>query len=490
MKEDNDKPTPVYPEVLILTGAGISIPIGIPAMHGMFSAFTSQKKPDITPAIKKTCKFMTDELGIPHDLEEFLVAANSITEFKTSSLSPLVEKSISPTKGSTNITNYRKRLSKYRSDAENVKLSILNFMAQKCFQFERSKAESYFKGLVTSISKKGYPVYTTNYDFAFEYVAQVNKITIHDNFNTQGQRQIWDNNIKFRYGKGFTIIKLHGSVSWYKNEAGDIEKIYYPTDTNPMGEKISRIVITPTRFKDIYDQNFFALYSHFLSNLSMARVLIVAGHSLRDDYLRAAIVERSRKGSFHLIVIDPHYPKELKEELQPARKGNAGSVTHVPLKLEEFSDELGNILQHSEAEHIASKCAEIVHHINSKTNKISLKGRIGTLKSGGQKSFTVKVSTYIKAKDRPARIRVWLSALDQVSREFIETESLHVATDLTGMIDSEIPITINIPSYTSWKASGTKVSLNVAIVKHAIKKPTGISIAAVIASTKKVFPYS
>jgi len=490
MTQDNNKPKPVYPEVLILTGAGISIPIGIPAMHGMFSAFRSQKGSDITPAIKKTCKFMTDELGIPHDLEEFLVAANSITEFKTSSLSPLVEKSISPTKDSTNISNYRKRFSKHRSEAENVKLSILNFMAQKCFQFERTKAESYFKGLVISLSEKGYPVYTTNYDFAFEYVAQVNEIPIHDNFNTQGQRQIWDNNINFRYGNGFTIIKLHGSVSWYKNKTGDIEKIYHPTDTNPMGEKISRIVITPTRFKDIYDQNFFALYSHFLSNLSMAKVLIVAGHSLRDDYLRAAIVERSRNGGFHLIIIDPHYPKELTGELQPARKGNAGSITHIPLKLEEFSDELGNILQHSDAEDIASKCAEVVHHINSKTNKISLKGRVGTLKAGDPKSFTVKVSAYIKAKDRPARIRVWLSALNRVSAEFLETEPIHIATGVTGMIDAEIPITINIPNYSQWKAPGTKVTLNIAICKHTIKKPNTIQIGATIASGKKDFKYS
>ena len=44
MIESEHKPMPVYPEVLVLTGAGISIPIGIPAMHGMFTAFmvTSQ----------------------------------------------------------------------------------------------------------------------------------------------------------------------------------------------------------------------------------------------------------------------------------------------------------------------------------------------------------------------------------------------------------------------------------------------------------------
>jgi len=58
------------------------------------------------------------------------------------------------------------------------------------------------------------------------------------------------------------------------------------------------------------------------------------------------------------------------------------------------------------------------------------------------------------------------------------------------MIDAEIPITINIPNYSQWKAPGTKVTLNIAICKHTIKKPNTIQIGATIASGKKDFKYS
>jgi len=488
-----------HPEVVLLTGAGISIPIGVPAMQGMFRAFINRSESGISAEEKKACELFITELGVAEDLEEFLVAANAIMEFSSTSLSPLIERSISSRKNTRNIDDYRERLDAYVESATNLRQAILAFMSRKCFQFDRNQAKGLFSGLVTSLANKGYRLYTTNYDFSFEHVAIENGIQINDNFSSKGQRSVWNPSIDFSLGSGLTIVKLHGSVTWYIDGDGVIEKIYSNTDINPIGKTIDRIVIAPTRFKDIYAQHFFALYSHFLSDLAAARTLIVTGHSLRDDYLRAAIIERGRKKSFSLVIIDPHFPSTLPEELKPAKLGSFGEITHVPYKFEEFADDLASILNEAKPGEVAARCAEIVHHRRSRTNKISIKGNIGTLRANSIKSFVAMIDAYIMPHERPAAVRVWLEASfespdgtkqKRVSHAFLETHPILIARKLSGLIQKEVPIKLKIPEYAEWLTQGPTVSLRVAIVKPSVQKPAQVEESQILANAKRTFSYT
>jgi SIR2-like domain len=490
-------PTRENPEVIILTGAGISISIGIPAMQGMFKAFMNRAESGISAEEKRECELFTKDLGVAEDLEEFLVAANAITEFGSSSLSPLIERSISSRKNTRNITEYRQRLNAYEASAENLRKRILEFMSRKCFQFDRNEANRLFTRFVMSVAKKGYPVYTTNYDFSFEHVAIENGIQINDNFSAKGRRSLWNTSIDFPVGGALTIVKLHGSVTWYVDGEGNIEKIYSSTTINPIGKPIDRIVIAPTRFKDIYDQHFFALYSHFLTDLATSRVLIVTGHSLRDDYLRAAIIERVRKKDFSLIVIGPHFPSTFPAELKPARLGSSGDITFVPYKFEEFADDLASIIRHSKPVEIAARCAEIVHHRRSRTNKISIKGNIGILKAKTAKSFTAVVDAYIHPTERPASLRVWLEATlrtpdgkeqNSVSPAFLERSPISIADAGSGLVQAEIPIKFTVPNHPEW-AHANKVRLCVAVVTRSVEKPIHAKEAQLLSSTDRVLSY-
>lgn len=486
------------PKVICLFGAGVSVSIGVPAMQGMVSDFLVRSKSGISKQDKATCNFFMNDLGVPKDLEEFLLTANAIAEYPSTRTNVLVERSISSRKVTNNILDYRKRLDEYRRDAAHLRESILDFMARTCFQFDREKASSLFTPLVTSLARLGYPVYTTNYDFALEDVAQRAGIALHDNFVVDGLRSLWNPEIAFDRGDGLTLIKLHGSVTWYSGRDGIIEKIHAYTDINPIGHDVSRLVIAPTRFKDIYAQHFFALYSHFLSALADARVLVVAGHSLRDDYLRAAIIERYRKGDFNLVVVGPTFPQLLSSELEVARAGRPGPVVHVPFKFEDFADEFAAICEDVAPEHFANACAEVVHQQKYRSNRLSIKGNIGALKVGSVKDFTAEIDAYLRRTEKPARVRVWLEAeyvdsdgqeRTRVSSKFLESAPIEIGTGWTGVVKSTHAMRITVPQYAAWLEHASTATLRVAVVRRSAKSPSQVGEHSILAEDSRELTY-
>jgi len=485
-------------DVMFLFGAGISIPIGIPAMEGTYNAYINSTRPKLSAKHKKICDLFTKEMGVSKDLEEFLLAANNIIDFQDSKLNRFVEKNISRSKSSLKISDFNKNLKVNIIDIIEVRNGILDFLSNTCFKFDREECIKINLGFVETLSKLGHPVYSTNYDYAFEHVAIEKGIKIIDNFIKTGQRNLWNENVDFEEVNGFKLIKLHGSVTWYSDNQGNIEKIYYNTNLNPQGDEVEKIVIVPTRFKDIYSQHFFALYSRFLNSLTQSKVIIIAGHSLRDDYLRAGIIERNRKGNFQIIIIDPNYPDIVKNELPPVRQGTVGRIIHLPYKWEEFSDELSFILLNSTPAQIASNCIKIFNKYKFQKNKIFIKGNIRELKVLQSKEISVETKAHLSLNQKPVNMRVWLSAeytdtdgtkKNQVFNEFIEEKEIQFGNNLTSIIESTNKIKIKIPKIPKWLEVNCKVTLNVALVKSNITKPLLAKDQSLIVSCNKLLPY-
>lgn len=485
-------------DVMFLFGAGISIPIGIPAMAGIYQGFMDKKKSEITINNLKICKIFTEEMGVSHDLEEFLLAANAILNFKKSELSHFISRNISKTKNSNKLKEFNRNIESSTIEVQNVKNGILDFLSKICFQFDRNAAIKINSGFVKTIAKMGYSVYSTNYDFAFEYVAIEENISISDNFIKKGQRHLWNKDIQFDSENSFKLIKLHGSVTWYQDSSGEIEKIYSSTAINPMGKKVENIVIVPTRFKDIYDQHFFALYSHFLSSLSKAKVLVIAGHSLRDDYLRAAIIERKRKGGFQLVVIDPNYPSEIKSELPPARKGSAGEIMHLPYKWEEISDELSHILATTEPEDIIKALSNVYKKHQRIKNKIKIKGSIRKLTIEKSVEVNVEIVAYLPMTTKPCYLRSWIEATytdtdgktqNRICTSFVDEKIKVFGDGLTGLIDEAVNFKIKVPKIQSWITYNAEVKIVVALVRSTASAPKNVNIRTLIAKDEKIVKY-
>lgn len=490
-KEENSE------KVMFLFGAGISIPIGIPAMKGIYKSFMNKKESGISDSDKRICEFFAKTMNIEEDLEEFLLAANSIIEFKESKIKKFIDKSISPIDSASKIVDYNDRFNKKIKDVKNVRTNILEFLSKVCFMFDREMTMKINKGFVKTVSTLDYPVYSTNYDFAFEYVAKETGIEINDNFYNKGHRFLWNDKIYFPNHRGFKLIKLHGSVTWYIDNDGLIEKMDYSTAISPAGKKVEKIVIIPTRFKDIYAQNFFALYSNFLSSLNKAEVLIIGGHSLRDDYLRAGIIERNRKGNFQIIVIDPQYPETIKKELTPCKIGSMGNIIHIPYKWEQFSDQLSYILNNSAPASIIKECVNIYNTDKRGKNKVIIKGNLGTLIAHNKKKFKVQIKSYLPPNERPAKLRCWVrfvhkdssgSNKSSQSSSFLESKEIIVGNGLNGLINQVFDVEMKVPNYLEWFRIGGKVELIVALMRASITKPVWTP-TNIIAQDSKLLEY-
>ena len=466
------------PKAMILTGAGVSVPIGIPAMKGLYENFLQKRKSGITDPEKRICRLLTEELGVSPDLEEFLIQLNAMCDFDDSSLSQLVEKAVSPIANSRKLEVYRRLLTRRLNRLREVKQRILKYCTKVCFEFDRNRSVQIFQGLINAVALRGYPVFTTNYDFAFEHVAGACEVQIENNFKPTGkgvaQRWIWKDELDFPIGNALTLVKLHGSVTWYRNENGTVESIQFDTTKNHDGQDVSRQVVFPTRFKDIYAQHYFGLYSYFLSTLAQVEVLVIVGHSLRDEYLRAGIVNEYRKGCLNIVVVDPHFPNVLFKELGIVNLNRTHRITHVPTSIEEFADELASVISERSSEEMIDHIFGITKFRRHHRKKLSIKGRLRTLRVGNTVKFCVNVKVFLLPDQKPAALRVWLESEAESGKRtgtsFLEKDLTRFSIGSSGVIDQEYTMEFDVPNVTNWRDS-QQVILRVGLCRESKSNP-------------------
>lgn len=329
-------------QVLLLVGAGASVGIGIPAMKGMVRQYRDTLTNDSLP--QKGLATL-DQAGVESDLEEVLLEIERIDEFPNSGAYRALETKPSARRAGT--ADNARSVREIQRTTRALRKDILEWMSDTCLNFDRENAELIWGSLVESLRNRRTPVFTTNYDFAIEEIADDHGITVVDNFKPgRHGRRFWDHSLRSFDKEGLTIVKLHGSVDWYATQdRAEIEKLELSARRNREGIPVERVAIFPTRFKDIYETYFFSLYKKFLDALDGAQTLIVVGHSLRDEYIRAAIRECFRRPDFRLIYIGPSIPSAL-QNLRLADKDPSGQIRFIKGDFEMVADSLTYVLEH------------------------------------------------------------------------------------------------------------------------------------------------
>ena len=166
-------------------------------------------------------------------------------------------------------------------------------------------------------------LFTLNYDTLFEQAANESGMIVIDGFSFSLPRTFSGRNfdldivnrerVRLKGEENFIqnvfhLIKLHGSVDWYREN----DKVVQSERCN--GKEPVMIYPSSEKFEASYEQPYFEMMSRFHMALRKEEtLLIILGFGFSDRHINNAIVEAvNQNPSFHLLIVD--YGKEEKGE--------------------------------------------------------------------------------------------------------------------------------------------------------------------------------
>jgi hypothetical protein len=176
--------------------------------------------------------------------------------------------------------------------------------------------------------------YTTNYDTCIERICMEAGITIENGFQYDpGKRRSFfsPRNLIMSTlgGNAFKIVKLHGSVSWYRLKDGSL--IDFPEGVPPKGTVEGRVMLYPIEEKKMYEEPHIILLNAFREDLKGTPKWLFIGYRFNDPFLMR-IIEYCSDPSKKMAIVHPNAEEIIKTRLTDVR----GQITPISRR---FSDE-------------------------------------------------------------------------------------------------------------------------------------------------------
>ncbi len=153
------------------------------------------------------------------------------------------------------------------------------------------------------------------YDRVIERFVMTNstKWSLVDGFaNLPGHGDCWNEQVYHTYisntrhdnRKDIVLLKLHGSIFWYKRKGDD--EIFRMPHSSRRDITLENVLLYPAQTKNTLIEPFKTCYDYLGECLANCKVCVVVGHSFRDPYILEKLKYAANKnGRFALLVIDP-----------------------------------------------------------------------------------------------------------------------------------------------------------------------------------------
>ncbi|MGC1123261.1 MAG: SIR2 family protein [Candidatus Methanofastidiosia archaeon] len=281
--------------VMFLIGAGASRPMGIPTMKKFTGIFESTITTE--PVLYSYYNKIKEKVNAEEmDIEELLVTLRRILSIGGDMAFDLLNLRYSE--------QYQYFVKNDRYYYETILGRLLNFIRQKCIDYDRNMALDLYKPLLDLSREKKLHLFTTNYDSIIEDACVELHLDFEDGFVVHPRGgSIWDSE-RLGSSENINIYKLHGSISWYQDMRNN-EIFKEPRD---LGEtkNIRDMTIYPGEIKDDFHYPYDDLFSEFVRILFSVKRCYVIGSSLRDRYLCDFLNVRLKQGNFTLALISPN----------------------------------------------------------------------------------------------------------------------------------------------------------------------------------------
>jgi NAD-dependent SIR2 family protein deacetylase len=159
-------------------------------------------------------------------------------------------------------------------------------------------------------------IFTLNYDLLLEKLFEENDIPYCDGFCENSEepftRKLWNANL-LDNSLNIKLIKLHGSLGWYKHKGSQcfFKTAKYENMPREYAKDCERLVLIGRHNKTLdYSSSVFEdLHYHFSASLKKSNCLVVCGYSFGDKAINTKIINwKIEFPNKKIIVIDPVDP--------------------------------------------------------------------------------------------------------------------------------------------------------------------------------------
>lgn len=182
-------------------------------------------------------------------------------------------------------------------------------------------ASKIYKPLLFSLCGQGQmlPIFTTNYDWAFEHLADIKPRSIYlkDGFKNSPLGERWARDVFDKFSPRQTktnliLFKLHGSTSWYRDAVSPELIRKFPTPAPELaGSRAALIYPTQVKTQATQEEPFQTAYEYLRETMIHTKLIVIIGFSFRDpainDILRDALTKNE---GLKLAVVEPNMDED------------------------------------------------------------------------------------------------------------------------------------------------------------------------------------
>ena len=291
--------------VAFLLGAGFSAPYGIPTMRPFLHSFrrmARNKYPDLNDTLEQHFA----RLGDDSDIEALLSGLGKAERLADAMPGGIID--------TTELRGWQEQ-SRY------LKSHLISYIIEQCERFDEESVKTVLGpslSMLTDLNEiDRVHIFTTNYDRIVEVACEEAGVEYADGFGETGNELVapWTR----MFDKRVCIYKLHGSVSYYVDQARSGTAKFLRLDRGyPLpgpdfrlsreGNELEPLMVLPTLEKDALGEPYSHLNHLFTEVLSKTLLVVAVGISLRDNHIVGAINYNADNVVVLLVDVDPTVP--------------------------------------------------------------------------------------------------------------------------------------------------------------------------------------
>ncbi len=290
-------------KILLFTGAGTSVELGVPAMRSMAEQFKNHLY----------------DIKLP---QEILQKVEQFLAIQSNDMEHMIEL-IDQVEGGARASS---QLGEEVDEAKIIPYKVIRqeaewFVQHSCEQVKANAAVTMWTPTLRAAANMDLTIASTNYDRAIEISSSRLRLELFDGFETfEGKEIVPWKGFNSNDNKQLRLLKLHGSTDWYHGPDLQVYKLRHPMPLygrlGIVSESLPDVtfksaLVLPSREKKVTQPPFPDIGSEFRRFAEKADIAIFIGTSLRDPHIRDVCAKCANRIPTFVVSRSKNFPENL-----------------------------------------------------------------------------------------------------------------------------------------------------------------------------------